>query len=94
MLGSRELCWSIRPDSCFNSSSLLSFYDKKTAVHEALCDNIDTRTVMEEMRALVSQCNLYMAARKAERRRPNRALLENIAMYLTHMLKVRLATGA
>lgn len=71
----------------------LSFYDKKTAVHEALCDNIDTRTVMEEMRALVSQCNLYMAARKAERRRPNRALLENIAMYLTHMLKVSLATG-
>lgn len=48
---------------------------------------------MEEMRALVSQCNLYMAARKAERRRPNRALLENIAMYLTHMLKVSLATG-
>ncbi|GAB1301937.1 Cysteine--tRNA ligase, cytoplasmic [Apodemus speciosus] len=65
-----------------------NFYDKKTAVHEALCDNIDTRTVMEEMRALVSQCNLYMAARKAERRRPNRALLENIAMYLTHMLKI------
>jgi cysteinyl-tRNA synthetase len=48
---------------------------------------------MEEMRALVSQCNLYMAARKAERRRPNRALLENIAMYLTHMLKVSLAIG-
>lgn len=65
-----------------------NFYDKKTAVHEALCDNIDTRTVMEEMRALVSQCNLYMAARKAARRRPNRALLENIAMYLTHMLKI------
>ncbi|ERE81061.1 cysteinyl-tRNA synthetase, cytoplasmic [Cricetulus griseus] len=65
-----------------------NFYDKKTAVHEALCDNIDTRTVMEEMRALVSQCNLYMAARKAERRRPNRALLESIAMYLTRMLKI------
>ncbi|XP_011285391.1 LOW QUALITY PROTEIN: cysteine--tRNA ligase, cytoplasmic [Felis catus] len=65
-----------------------SFYDKKTAVHEALCDNVDTRTVLEEMRALVSQCNLYMAARKAARRRPNRALLESIARYLTHMLKV------
>lgn len=93
VLGSRELRWSFRPDCCFCSSSLLSFYDKKTAVHEALCDNIDTRTVMEEMRALVSQCNLYMAARKAARRRPNRALLENIAMYLTHMLKVSLAAG-
>lgn len=86
------LQWSVRFDHCFRFSSLLSFYDKKTAVHEALCDNIDTRTAMEEMRALVSQCNLYIAARKAERRRPNRALLENIAMYLTHMLKVSLAT--
>uniref|UniRef100_A0A2K6G8L2 Cysteine--tRNA ligase, cytoplasmic n=2 Tax=Propithecus coquereli TaxID=379532 RepID=A0A2K6G8L2_PROCO len=65
-----------------------NFYNKKTAVHEALCDNIDTRTVMEEMRALVSQCNLYMAARKAARRKPNRALLEHIALYLTHMLKI------
>nr|XP_054517876.1 cysteine--tRNA ligase, cytoplasmic isoform X9 [Pan troglodytes] len=65
-----------------------NFYDKKTAIHKALCDNVDTRTVMEEMRALVSQCNLYMAARKAMRKRPNQALLENIAMYLTHMLKI------
>lgn len=65
-----------------------SFQDKKAAVHEALCDNVDTRTVLEEMRALVSQCNLYMAARKAARRRPNRALLESIALYLTHMLKI------
>lgn len=90
----RELLrWSVRFDHCFHFSSLLSFYDKKTAVHEALCDNIDTRTAMEEMRALVSQCNLYIATRKAERRRPNRVLLENIAMYLTHMLKVSLATG-
>lgn len=60
------------------------------AVHEALCDNIDTRTVLEEMRALVGQCNLYMAARKAVRRRPNRAVLQSIAQYLTHMLKVGL----
>ncbi|XP_008582409.1 PREDICTED: cysteine--tRNA ligase, cytoplasmic [Galeopterus variegatus] len=65
-----------------------SFYDKKAAIHEALCDNVDTRTVMEEMRALVSQCNLYMAARKATRRRPNQALLKNVALYLTHMLKI------
>lgn len=57
-------------------------------MHAALCDNVDTRTVLEEMRALVSQCNLYMAARKAARRRPNRALLETVALYLTHMLKV------
>ncbi|XP_036284693.1 cysteine--tRNA ligase, cytoplasmic [Pipistrellus kuhlii] len=65
-----------------------SFLDKKTAVHEALCDNVDTRSALEEVRALVSQCNLYMAARKAARRRPNRALLESIAGYLTHLLQV------
>ncbi|XP_045039276.2 cysteine--tRNA ligase, cytoplasmic isoform X2 [Desmodus rotundus] len=65
-----------------------SFYSRKTAVHEALCDNVDTRTVLEEMRALVGQCNLYVATRKAARRQPNRALLESIALYLTHMLKV------
>uniref|UniRef100_A0A8D1K1C8 Cysteine--tRNA ligase, cytoplasmic n=1 Tax=Sus scrofa TaxID=9823 RepID=A0A8D1K1C8_PIG len=64
------------------------FYDKKAAVHEALCDNVDTRTALEEMRALVSQCNLYTAARKAARRRPNRALLASVANYLTHMLKI------
>ncbi|XP_037012239.2 cysteine--tRNA ligase, cytoplasmic [Artibeus jamaicensis] len=65
-----------------------SFHGRKAAVHEALCDNVDTRTALEEMRALVGQCNLYVAARKAARRRPNRALLESIARYLTHMLKV------
>ncbi|KAM5224824.1 cysteine--tRNA ligase, cytoplasmic isoform 2-T2 [Hipposideros larvatus] len=65
-----------------------SFYSKKAAVHEALCDNIDTRTVLEEMRALVSQCNLYMATRKAARRQPNRALLQSVALYLTRMLKI------
>ncbi|XP_054998735.1 cysteine--tRNA ligase, cytoplasmic isoform X2 [Sorex araneus] len=65
-----------------------SFFDKKAAVHEALCDNVDTRTALEEMRALVGQCNLYMAARKAARRRPSRALLESVALYLTRMLKI------
>uniref|UniRef100_A0A8D0C7N9 Cysteine--tRNA ligase, cytoplasmic n=1 Tax=Salvator merianae TaxID=96440 RepID=A0A8D0C7N9_SALMN len=65
-----------------------SFYDKKVAVHEALCDNIDTRSVLEEMRSLVSQCNSYIAAKKTARQTPNRMLLENISMYLTQMFKV------
>ncbi|XP_007947463.1 cysteine--tRNA ligase, cytoplasmic [Orycteropus afer afer] len=65
-----------------------NFYDRKAAVHEALCDNVDTRTVLEEMRALVNQCNLYMASRKAARRRPNRTLLGSVTLYLTHMLKI------
>uniref|UniRef100_A0A803THM6 Cysteine--tRNA ligase, cytoplasmic n=1 Tax=Anolis carolinensis TaxID=28377 RepID=A0A803THM6_ANOCA len=65
-----------------------SFYEKKVAVHEALCDNIDTRTVLEEMRSLVSQCNSYMAAKKAARQMPNRMLLENTSIYLTQMFKI------
>uniref|UniRef100_A0A8D2JI05 Cysteine--tRNA ligase, cytoplasmic n=1 Tax=Varanus komodoensis TaxID=61221 RepID=A0A8D2JI05_VARKO len=65
-----------------------SFYDKKVAVHEALCDNIDTRTVLEEMRSLVSQCNCYIAAKKTARQMPNRMLLENISIFLTQMFKV------
>ncbi|XP_065259030.1 cysteine--tRNA ligase, cytoplasmic [Emys orbicularis] len=65
-----------------------SFYDKKAAIHEALCDNIDTRTVLEEMRSLVSQSNSYIAAKKTARQMPNRLLLESISSYLTQMLKI------
>ncbi|KAM9317540.1 cysteine--tRNA ligase, cytoplasmic isoform 2-T2 [Pholidichthys leucotaenia] len=65
-----------------------SYYDRKSAVHEALCDNIDTRTAMEEMRMLVSQSNSYVAGRKSAKLMPNRMLLESIARYLTNMLKI------
>ncbi|XP_029438619.1 cysteine--tRNA ligase, cytoplasmic isoform X1 [Rhinatrema bivittatum] len=64
------------------------FYEKKSAVHEALCDNIDTRTVMEEMRSLVGHSNCYIAAKKLARQTPNRMLLKSIALYLTQMLKI------
>ncbi|KAL7833838.1 hypothetical protein AOLI_G00287980 [Acnodon oligacanthus] len=64
-----------------------SFYEKKEAVHEALCDNIDTRTALEEMRALVGQSNAYMAARKGAKLLPNRMLLQSISQYLTDMFK-------
>ncbi|MGH0176987.1 UNVERIFIED_CONTAM: hypothetical protein FKN15_074022 [Acipenser sinensis] len=65
-----------------------SFYEKKAAVHRALCDNVDTRTAMEEMRALVSLGNTYIAARKSNRQTPNRMLLQSVAAYLTEMLRV------
>ncbi|XP_075423775.1 cysteine--tRNA ligase, cytoplasmic isoform X3 [Ascaphus truei] len=64
------------------------FYDKKAAVHEALCDNIDTRTVMEEMRSLVGQCNSYVASKKTAKQAPNRILLKSVSSYLTDMLKI------
>ncbi|XP_038162800.1 cysteine--tRNA ligase, cytoplasmic isoform X1 [Cyprinodon tularosa] len=65
-----------------------SFYDRKSAVHQALCDNVDTRGAMEEMRLLVSHSNSYIAGRKSSKLRPNRLLLESIASYLTNMLKI------
>ncbi|KAL3993443.1 E1A/CREB-binding protein [Sarotherodon galilaeus] len=65
-----------------------SFCDRKSAVHEALCDNVDTRTAMEEMRTLVSQSNSYIASKKSAKLRPNRMLMESIAAYLTNMLKI------
>lgn len=65
-----------------------SFYDRKWAVHQALCDNVDTRTALEEMRVLVGQSNSYIAGRKSSKLMPNRLLLESIASYLTAMLKV------
>lgn len=67
---------------------MCSFYEKKEAVHEALCDNIDTRSALEEMRGLVGQSNAYMAARKSAKLLPNRMLLQSIAHYLTDMFKV------
>ena len=71
------------------SCPVCSLYERRAAVHEALCDNVDTRTAMEEMRSLVSQSNTYIASRKGSRLLPNRMLLQSIAVYLTDMLKVR-----
>uniref|UniRef100_A0A665TWX8 Cysteine--tRNA ligase, cytoplasmic n=1 Tax=Echeneis naucrates TaxID=173247 RepID=A0A665TWX8_ECHNA len=68
-----------------------SYYDRKSAIHAALCDNIDTRTAMEEMRVLVNQSNCYIASRKSAKQTPNRLLIESIAVYLTSMLKVGVA---
>ncbi|XP_068616701.1 cysteine--tRNA ligase, cytoplasmic [Brachionichthys hirsutus] len=65
-----------------------SFYDRKSAIHDALCDNIDTRTAMVEMRVLVSHSNSYIASRKSAKLRPNRMLVEGIALCLTNMLKI------
>ncbi|XP_024118945.1 cysteine--tRNA ligase, cytoplasmic isoform X1 [Oryzias melastigma] len=65
-----------------------SFCSRKSAVHQALCDNVDTRSAMEEMRVLVSHSNSYIAGRKAAKLRPNRTLLESIAAYLTNMLRI------
>lgn len=84
----KESAAIVKSSSPLKAGVLSSFYDRKSAVHKALCDNVDTRTAMEEMRVLVSQSNSYIAGRKSTRLQPNRMLLESIAAYLTDMLKV------
>lgn len=56
----------------------------KDRVHAALCDNIDTRTALEQMRELVSASNVYLR----EKRPPDSLLLVSIAQYLTKMLNI------
>ncbi|XP_071639378.1 cysteine--tRNA ligase, cytoplasmic-like [Temnothorax longispinosus] len=51
----------------------------ENSIREALCDNIDTRTVLELIRKLVANCNVYMNQSK----NPNTILLKRIAMYIT-----------
>uniref|UniRef100_A0A1B0D7F8 Cysteine--tRNA ligase, cytoplasmic n=1 Tax=Phlebotomus papatasi TaxID=29031 RepID=A0A1B0D7F8_PHLPP len=55
----------------------------REAVHEALCDNIDTRTVLDQLRNLVAQSNIYI---RDNPRKLNRSLLRRIAQYITDLL--------
>nr|KAG5702360.1 hypothetical protein BaRGS_002142 [Batillaria attramentaria] len=64
------------------------YLQKRQKVHEALCDNIDTRTALDHIRELVTACNSYIAQARADKRRPNRRLLQIVASYITEMLKV------
>uniref|UniRef100_A0A6B2E990 Cysteine--tRNA ligase, cytoplasmic n=1 Tax=Phlebotomus kandelakii TaxID=1109342 RepID=A0A6B2E990_9DIPT len=60
------------------------FTAAKEAVHEALCDNIDTRSVLDQVRSLVAQSNIYIR----DKERPNRLLLRRIALYVTDLLHI------
>ncbi|XP_055900435.1 cysteine--tRNA ligase, cytoplasmic-like isoform X1 [Biomphalaria glabrata] len=64
------------------------FQGKRKAIHEALCDNVDTRSSMEHIRELVSAGNSYMATARSSQRQVNRKLLMTIAEYITDMLKI------
>jgi cysteinyl-tRNA synthetase len=59
------------------------FVKKKTSVHKCLCDNIDTRGALENMRELIALCNVYM-----KKKTPNCLLLKTVAKYLTDMLRI------
>lgn len=64
------------------------YLQTKDAVHEALCDNVNTRTALESLRELIGEANIYMANARGVNRTPNRMILKNIASYITYLLKV------
>lgn len=64
------------------------FLGKKAAVHEALCDSIDTPSALRHMQELVKLTNIYISGKKEKKESSNHQLLEGIAKYLTHMLKI------
>ncbi|XP_064634346.1 cysteine--tRNA ligase, cytoplasmic-like [Lineus longissimus] len=70
----------------------MTLYDKlletQDSVHAALCDSIDTKTAMDSMRELVIASNVYITKRRGEKLVPNRSILQNIAGYITKMLKI------
>ena len=53
-------------------------------------DSIDTRTALEQVRELVTAANSYIANVRNAKRRPNRRLLENVALFITDLFKVNI----
>lgn len=49
-----------------------------------IIDNIDTRTVLDAIRELVTICNVYMCQNK----NPNTLLLRDIAVYITKIFTI------
>jgi len=59
----------------------------KAGVHAAFCDNIDTRSALDEIRELISAANVYVDANRA-RGTLNRQLLKSVAQYVTRIFDV------
>merc|ERR1711992_41752 len=51
----------------------------KDKIHRALCDNIDTRTVLETIRELVTTSNAYIEKTRATQTGVNRQLIKQVA---------------
>lgn len=64
------------------------FQNTRSSVHAALCDNIDTRSALDALRESVSAVNVYIREMNTAKRTLNTVLLKNIAVYVTHILRV------
>ena len=72
--------------SYFLSTFSCRYREKKGLIHLALCDSLDTPTVIKHIRELITNSNTYMNAQSSPT--PNAKLLENIAQYVSYLLKV------
>lgn len=61
------------------------FVQAKNRVRQALCDNIDTKTSLEAIKSLISDCNKYLARMK---RSANRVLIKSVAEYVTRLFQI------
>ncbi|VDO64750.1 unnamed protein product [Haemonchus placei] len=61
------------------------FSNIKKDIHDALCDSIDTRTVIEKLRDLIGIGNAYINEKEKEGVAPNCLLLRNIAAFMTDL---------
>ena len=57
-------------------------------VHQAMCDNIDTRTVLMSIKELVNIANAYILKQDEAKIKPNRALLKDVAAYMTKIFNI------
>ncbi|VDK85534.1 unnamed protein product [Onchocerca ochengi] len=60
----------------------------KTEINMALCDSVDTRTVIEKLRELIAIGNAYINEMEKKNSIPNCLLLRNVALYITWLLKI------
>lgn len=60
----------------------------KKEIHAALCDSIDTRTVVEKLRELISLGNAYIVEKEKDNQIPNCLIIRNVAVYITNLLKI------
>jgi len=60
------------------------FITARKDVHAALCDNIDTDSSLDAIRELISHSNFYIRDHQSV----NVQLLEEIAIFITDMLRV------
>ncbi|WKY05404.1 hypothetical protein Q1695_005982 [Nippostrongylus brasiliensis] len=64
------------------------FRSIKKDIHTALCDSVDTRTVIEKLRELIGIGNAYINEKEKENSTPNCLLLRNIASFITNLFTV------